>query len=1163
MGEVYRARDSKLGRDVALKVLPADMASSPERLKRFRREARALAALDHPGIVTVHSVEEAGGIHFLTMQLVEGRSLDRVIAEGRLSSPRIATIARDLVEALAAAHEKGIVHRDLKPANVLVGVGDRVKICDFGLAKIAEPEPTLASDAEAPTALQTQDGVIMGTLPYMAPEQVAGRDIDHRSDIFSLGIMLHEMATGKRPFQGRSTVELASAILRDDPAPIDTVRSDLPEALRGFISRCLEKNPEDRHPTLTGVAAGLLAGEGAAGSGSNADDTPTLALATSPLESEPPATARGAASPRQRREEGFWIAVLPFEVRGAESGLETLADGLGEDLVTGLSRFPYLRVLARGSADPSVVRDGDVREVGRDLGARYILEGKIRQAGAALRVAVQLVDTDTGANLWAETFDRAYEPSAIFELQDELVPRIVSTVADWYGILPHAMSEAVRSKTEADLSAYEAVLRAFGYFERVTPEEHAAVRPILERAVVQAPGDALAWAMLSMIYGEEHRFGFPAEPDPLDRSLDAARRAAAAAPSSHLSQLALAQAHYFRRELDSFRHAADRSIALQPMDGATIQYLAHLIAFSGDWQRGLELGESSRRLNPHHPAWYWALPLLHAYRSRDRSALRELIPRAVMPGQSYSMALTTACYVRLGDREAVARSVRELSTLDPKAGDTILDQFAKWYEPELVEQLGRDLREAGLALPSTEKRETAARSIAVLPFNDLSPDRDQEYLCEGMAEEIINALTRLPDVRVIARASAFRLRDEPDLCEVGRALGVGTLLEGSVRKAGNRLRITAQLVDVADQSHLWSERFDREMDDVFAIQDEISAAIVERLDLNLRGDDPQPPPDRDVDAYRALLEARHFFSQFTPGAAERALGSLERALRIEPEFPDALSLHALHHVMMGYMFEEPRKHLPRARAMAEKALKLDPRHGEAQATLALVATWLDRAWQHGETLFGRAREMTPGSARVHELHGLITLLGRDRLDESLAALDRALELDPLSALYVGNRGRVLTCSRRFEEAEMACRRGLELDPGQLLVQVELMYALTFQGRPDEAASIGRRLLETHGAVNATLTALVVALAQGGRFDEAQQVLDEVENSGSDAYRSPLTRGLLLASQADMNSAFVALESAAEARDPLLMYLDVHPIFDPLRAEPGYAQLRRQLNLGDG
>jgi len=255
MGVVYRATDMKLGRDVALKVLPQDMASDAERLARFQREARAVAALNHPNVVTLHSVEEYDGVHFLTMELVEGQTLDHLISATGLPLERIVEIASALAEALAAAHEKGILHRDLKPANVMVTNEGRVKVLDFGLAKDVRGES--ANDPTLTSAGQTLAGVVMGTPAYMSPEQVSGRALDHRTDIFSLGVVLHEMATGRRPFEGRSSPELMSAILRDTPPYVSEVRADLPGSGRGHPALPGEGSPPtsaDRSRSQHGVA---------------------------------------------------------------------------------------------------------------------------------------------------------------------------------------------------------------------------------------------------------------------------------------------------------------------------------------------------------------------------------------------------------------------------------------------------------------------------------------------------------------------------------------------------------------------------------------------------------------------------------------------------------------------------------------------------------------------------------------------------------------------------------------------------------------------------------------------------------------------------------------------------------------------------------------------
>ena len=666
MGDVYRARDTKLGRSVAIKVLPPAFVGDPERLARFQREARMVASLNHPNIVTIHTFEEAGDVHFLTMELVGGQPLSRLIPDGGLTVDQILDYSTAIAEALAAAHEKGIVHRDLKPANVMVSEDGRVKVLDFGLAK--EIHEANSGDATLMSPEYTQIGMIMGTPAYMSPEQVEGRTIDHRSDIFSLGTMLYEMAAGQRPFQGNSAAELASAILRDKPRPLGELRAGVPDGLCGVIQRCLEKNAADRFQSARGLLGGLQVA----------------------------ATAKKDDSVAARAQEGFWTAVLPFEYRGANAEIMALSEGLSEDIVTGLSRFSYLRVIARSSTLRYARQAVDVRAVGKELGARYLMEGSLRQAGAALRIAVQLVDAHSGAHLWAETFDRPFRQEDIFALQDELVPRIVSTVADTYGVLPHTMSESLRSRDPGELTPYEAVLRSFAHFPRLSAEEHATALAGLERAVQQAPGYADAWAMLSMLYRDEFTHRFNLRPGPIERAFAAARRAAEAAPSNHLAHHALASAQFFRRELAAFRNSAERAIALNSMDGFTTAYLGFLIAYSGDWERGCALGAQAIRLNPHHPGWYWFVFFFDAYRKSDYRGALDIAHKINMPGfWRTQLALATA-YAQLGEREAARNAVRDLLVLRPDFAALAREELGKWWEPELIEHLIDGLQKAGL-----------------------------------------------------------------------------------------------------------------------------------------------------------------------------------------------------------------------------------------------------------------------------------------------------------------------------------------------------------------------------------------------------------------------------------------------------------------------------------
>src|SRR5882724_5270856 len=413
-------------------------------------------------------------------------------------------------------------------------------------------------------------------------------------------------------------------------------------------------------------------------------------------------TDAGAA----RAEEGFWVAVLPFKYAVNNADLAALAEGLTEEIVTGLSRFSYLRVIACSSTSRYANEAVDVRSAGKELGARYVMEGSLRQAGARLRVAVQLVDTSSGAHLWAETYDRPFESEAVFELQDDLVPRIVSTVADMHGVLPRSMSEVVRLKAADQMSPYEALLRSFGYNERFTPEDLAEVRTSLERAVQQAPGNAECWAMLSLMYANEYGHWDNAGPDSLDRALPAAQTAVEAAPLHSLPYYALAQALFFQREIPACRVAAERAVSLNPMDGATAAFMGMLIAYGGDWERGCALSDKGSQLNPNHPGWY-RYPAWHdAYRKKDYRKARDVALHLNAPKNYYTHAVLAICYAQLGQMDEARKALRDMLALKPNYAEVARELHGRWIEPDLVEQLMDGLHKAGLKIPPKEREKS-------------------------------------------------------------------------------------------------------------------------------------------------------------------------------------------------------------------------------------------------------------------------------------------------------------------------------------------------------------------------------------------------------------------------------------------------------------------------
>jgi TolB-like protein len=328
------------------------------------------------------------------------------------------------------------------------------------------------------------------------------------------------------------------------------------------------------------------------------------------------ATDPATGSAAVRKDAGFWVAVLPFKGAVGDADLEALADGLTEDITTGLSRFPYLQVIAHNSAMAYQGRAADIRTVGRELGARYVIEGGIRKRGSAIRVSALLMDAVSGTQLWAEAYDREISEAGAFQIQDDLTDRIVASVADGYGVLVRSMAGPTRSRKVEELSASEPVLRYFAFTQQFNPQEHAMLRAGLERALEREPNHATAWACLSSLYQLEYIDRLNAREKPLD----AAWRAVKIDPACQMGWKELASVQFFSRDFIAFRETAERAMSLNPRDGTTWAFLAIMIAFSGDWQRGVALAQRTIELNRHHPGWCHNVMFHHYYRRDDYEA---------------------------------------------------------------------------------------------------------------------------------------------------------------------------------------------------------------------------------------------------------------------------------------------------------------------------------------------------------------------------------------------------------------------------------------------------------------------------------------------------------------------------------------------------------------
>ncbi len=381
-------------------------------------------------------------------------------------------------------------------------------------------------------------------------------------------------------------------------------------------------------------------------------------------------------------DEGFWVGVMPFSFDGDDTNVAALARGLSEDVVAGLSRFSYLRVISSN--------------VGSDARARYNIEGVLRKAGSMIRLAVKVVDGSTGASLWAEKYNVPFNHQDIFDIQDKLAPQIVSTVADMHGVLPRTMGERLRTRSAAELTPYEALVRSFGYFERVTPAEWRTSLDGVEAALEKTPEYATLRAMQALLLVQGYAQGFDLLEESLELGAVEARRAVETSSSDHLAWFALAQALFFKKEFSSLPTAVKRSLALNPMDGNATALFGEMISYSGDWEWGLKLAQTARELNPNFPGWYWHANFNDAYRRRDYQEALDIALRMNLNSNWGAHVLTSMAYGQLGEKERAVRSFEEAAKIRRNLAEMVPRDVRVWFDREHADHLIEGLLIAGI-----------------------------------------------------------------------------------------------------------------------------------------------------------------------------------------------------------------------------------------------------------------------------------------------------------------------------------------------------------------------------------------------------------------------------------------------------------------------------------
>jgi serine/threonine protein kinase/Flp pilus assembly protein TadD len=770
MGLVYKARDLQLGRFVAVKVLIAGQGESSDHRARFIQEARAASSLNHPNIITIHDIVSIDEGECIVMEFIRGKTLADVIEAGKIPGVDCLKYAMQIADAVAAAHNIGIIHRDLKPANVMVTPDGLAKVLDFGLAKLAGEEDSPGVFGETDTTVsihvserpKTAEGAIIGTVAYMSPEQAQGLRVDARSDIFSFGAVLYEMATGERAFHGSSGLATLTAVLRDNPRDFSTFQVDVPPELQEVVMRCLRKDPDQRFQSM-----------------------------------------------------------------------------------------------------------GDVK-------------------------------------------------SAI---------------------------EQIFYRTKSGIM-------------------------------------------------------------PLDPGM------------------------------------------------------------SGVWKR----------------------PAL-----------------ALMP------------------------------------------------------------------------------SIAVLPFLNLSADKENEYFSDGLAEEIINALGKLENLRVTARTSAFVFRGtQQNVREIGETLHVSSVLEGSVRKSGNRVRISVQLIDVGDGNNLWSERYDREMTDVFEIQDEISQAIVAKLKVKLESHSStgsqsaasavgavhpvRPLVKRyteNLDAYNLYLKGRFELYKMTGEGLGASRQMFEEAIKLDPNYALAHEGLAYSWYLEGFMgFIAPKEVMPKAKAAVRRAIELDETVAEAHATLGVILALYDWDWSGAERELIRSIELNGASPICRDAYAFYFLRPAGRIEEAVSETQQALSLDPLSLPFRVHLAFLFYLQNKYEHSIAQFRKVLEMNPQYYMAHAMMGNVYALAGQFDEALACYARAREADANSRFVDSLEAMTLAMADRRAEASALLDKVTRRAANDYISPVSIAYVCTALGDKDRAFENLDRAIHDRDPNLLGLKSNPIFERLRTDERYHAIRRKMQLND-